>query len=61
MTQYESAPGWLFHRGKHFACSCGNRDFKVEIGTSPPRFWCECGAYYTEELVNLMLDPEEEV
>jgi len=55
-TEYEELPGWLFHRGVHFACECGNKDFKVEKNTDPLRFWCTCGEYYTEERVNSLRD-----
>jgi hypothetical protein len=60
VTEYESAPGWMFHRGTKFACECGNSDFKVEKHTDPTRYWCTCGDYYTEQMLNLMKDDPEE-
>lgn len=48
---YEPLPGHLFHMGTQFSCPCGNSGFKVEIGVEPPRFWCDCGAVYTEAIV----------
>jgi len=61
MTEYHAAPGWLFHEGKRFICPCGCKDFKVEVGTDPPRFWCDCGAHYTEYLASTMAMEHEEV
>lgn len=61
MSEYESAPGYLFYEGKRFFCSCGDNEFKVEIGTDPVIFWCACGSAYTEDLVNTMMKESEEV
>ena len=61
MIQYESAPGFLHFGGKRFFCRCGNGDFKVEIGSSPTRFWCVCGVPYTEETVDALGQERREV
>lgn len=53
-TEYEPLPGTLHHRGRRFVCPCGCSEFRVEIGSNPLRFWCECGAMYTEWLVDTM-------
>lgn len=61
MTQYESLPGFMFFKGRHFSCPCGNKNFRVEIGPDPRNFWCDCGAVYTEYLVDAMGMEREEV
>lgn len=51
-TQYESLRGRLFHAGNRFSCPhCECDEFKVEIGSDPIRFWCDCGEMYTEQIV----------
>lgn len=55
MTEYESAGGLLYHNGQKFSCSCGNGEYKVEIGTNPVRYWCTCGELYTEEIMYAIL------
>ncbi|HEY6019326.1 MAG TPA: hypothetical protein VIY48_05305 [Candidatus Paceibacterota bacterium] len=60
-TQYHPAPGRMFYKGQRFVCPCGNKDFRVEIGAEPPRFWCTCKAMYTEDLVNAMGQEREEL
>ena len=60
-TQYEPLPGFLHYNGRHFVCPCGNKAMKVEIGSNPLRFWCTCGAVYTEYLVDTMGMEREEV
>ncbi len=61
MTQYEPLPGFLHYKGKRYTCPCGSYEFRVEIDTSPTRFWCECGAMYTEYVVDSMGMEHEEV
>ncbi len=61
MTQYEPLPGFLHYKGRRFSCPCGVNEFRVEIGPDPKRFWCECGAMYTEYLVDSMNMEHEEV
>lgn len=61
MTEYESAPGFMFYGGRQFTCPCGNSDFKTEIGKEPTRFWCVCGAIYDEQLVYAMGEERKEV
>jgi len=41
----------MYYNGTKFECSCGNNEFRVEKGTTPPRYWCTCGEMYTEEIV----------
>jgi len=61
VTEYESSPGYLFYNGSRFVCPCGNKDFKVEIGSDPLSFWCACGVMYTEELANALGQEREEI
>lgn len=61
MTQYEDAPGYMHYEGRRFICPCGVSEFKVEVGPEPMRFWCECGAMYTEDLVIAMCEERDEI
>lgn len=51
MTEYEEPPGQMFYYGEKFVCPCGNGDFRVEIGSEPRNFLCNCGIVYTEQMV----------
>lgn len=57
--KFESVPGFLFHAGKKYVCPCGNDEFQVEVGSSPVKFWCECGAWYTEYIVGQLCHDSE--
>lgn len=52
MTRYEPTPGFLYSAGQRFCCpNCLDDEFKVEVDTNPVRYWCDCGRYYTEKIV----------
>lgn len=54
-TEYEPLPGLMWHHGEQFSCPvCGCKEFKIEVGSDPPRFWCDCPQAYTEEMLFVM-------
>lgn len=59
MAEFTPA-AYMFYNGKKFICPCGCGDFKIEEGTEPLRFWCDCGTHYTEDIVNTLNQEKQE-